>query len=134
MLKKYKKYYIYNNIYNKMDSNKKRSVLLFLLGCIGTRTLLVYLSSIATPEYLKYMGIIAGIISVGFMTIYLTGSRKTGIEVNGGEIWWNDLRPVHSILYGMFAYAAINNKSYSWIFLLIDVCIGLISYILHYYK
>ena len=117
-----------------MDSNKKRSVLLFLLGCIGTRTLLVYLSSIATPEYLKYMGIIAGIISVGFMTIYLTGSRKTGIEVNGGEIWWNDLRPVHSILYGMFAYAAIKNKSYSWIFLLIDVCIGLMSYILHYYK
>ena len=129
-----KKKMIQQYILIKMDSNKKRSVLLFLLGCIGTRTLLVYLSSIATPEYLKYMGIIAGIISVGFMTIYLTGSRKTGIEVNGGEIWWNDLRPVHSILYGMFAYAAINNKSYSWIFLLIDVCIGLISYILHYYK
>ena len=116
-----------------MDSNKKRSVLLFLLGCIGTRTLLVYLSYIATPEYLQYMGIIAGIISVGFMTIYLTGSRKFGIEVNGGEIWWNDLRPVYSLLYGLFAYAAINKKSYSWIFLLIDVCIGLISYIFHYY-
>ena len=116
-----------------MDIKEKRPVLFFLLGCIGTRLLLVYLSSIATTEYLHYMGIIAGIISVGFMTIYLTGSRKTGREVNGGDIWWNDLRPVYSILYGMFAYAAINNKSYSWIFLLIDVCIGLMSYILHYY-
>ena len=114
-----------------MDS--KRSVLLFLLGCIGTRILLVYLSSIAPEEYLQYMGIIAGIISVGFMTIYLTGSRKTGIEVNGGKIWWNDLRPVHSVLYGLFAYFAIMKKSYAWIFLLIDVVIGLMSYILHYY-
>ena len=60
------------------------------------------------------------------LVIFLTGSRKTGQEVFGNKIWWNNLRPVHAILYTLFAYNAINKNKEVWIYLLIDVIIGLI--------
>ena len=71
--------------------------------------------------------------AIGFMYIYLTDSRKSGAEVFGDKIWWNDLRPVHAILYTMFALSAINGIKQSWIFLLIDVIIGLIAFLTYHY-
>ena len=35
--------------------------------------------------------------------IELGDYRKTGKEVFGSKIWWNDLRPVHASLYILFA-------------------------------
>jgi hypothetical protein len=115
-----------------MNSIQKR-FLLFLIGCIGTRSLFVYISKNMNSEYLPLLGYLAILPAIGFLYIYFTGSRKTGAEVFGEKIWWNNLRPIHAILYGLFAYNAINKKSYSWIFLLIDVIIGLISFLLHHY-
>jgi len=65
--------------------------------------------------------------------IYLTGTRKTGAEVFGEKIWWNNLRPIHSILYFLFAYNAIIGNKQSWKYLLVDVIIGLISFLIHHY-
>ena len=67
------------------------------------------------------------------MNIFLTGSRKTGAEVFGDKIWWNNLRPIHAILYTLFAYNAINKNRKAWIYLFIDVIIGLISFIGYHY-
>ena len=80
------------------------------------------------------MGYIAILPAIGFIIIYLTKSRTTGAEVFGGKIWWNDLRPIHSLLYGLFAYNAINQKKSSWIYLLVDVIIGLLSFVIHHYN
>jgi len=107
--------------------------LMFLIGCIGTRSLFVIVAKYINTEYLKYLGYLALLPAIGFMYIYLSGSRKTGLEVFGEKIWWNDLRPVHSILYFLFAYNAIAGNKESWIFLLIDVLIGLTSFIIHHY-
>jgi hypothetical protein len=52
----------------------------------------------------------------------------------GEKIWWNNLRPIHAILYILFAISAINKKSYSWIFLLIDVILGLTMFLYHHYS
>ena len=82
---------------------------------------------------LKYLGFLALIPAIGFMYIYLTGTRKTGPETFGEKIWWNDLRPLHSILYFLFAYNAIIGNKNSWIFLLVDVLLGLISFLFHHY-
>jgi len=79
------------------------------------------------------MGLLAIIPAIGFSYIFLTGSRKTGQEVFGDKIWWNKLRAVHAILYGLFAYNAINKNKMSWIYLLIDVIIGFISFIGYHY-
>ena len=67
------------------------------------------------------------------MYLYITGSRKTGPEVFGDKIWWNDLRPVHSILYFLFAYNAIIGNKQAWIYLLVDVLFGLTSFLTHHY-
>jgi hypothetical protein len=116
-----------------MDNLQKR-FLLFLIGCIGSRSLLVVIAKNIQTKYLKYMGYLALIISFGFMYLFLTGSRKTGVEVFGEKIWWNNLRPLHSILYFLFAYNAIKGNKNAWIYLLIDVVIGLISFLIFHYS
>jgi hypothetical protein len=70
---------------------------------------------------------------IGFSYIWITNSRKTGAEVMGDKIWWNDLRPIHSLLYGLFAYSAINKNENAWIYLLIDVIIGFVSFLRHHW-
>ncbi len=81
-----------------MNDMMKR-FLLFLIGCIGTRSGLVVLAKNINKEYLKYMGYLALIPAIGFTYIFLSGSRKTGAEVMGDKIWWNNLRPFHALMY-----------------------------------
>ena len=115
-----------------MNPLQKR-FLMFLIGCIGVRTLFVIIAKYINTKYLKYLGYIALLPAIGFMYIYLTGSRKTGAETFGEKIWWNDLRPIHSIFYFLFAYNAILGNTYAWIYLLVDVLFGLISFLIHHY-
>jgi hypothetical protein len=114
-------------------NNIQKRFLLFLLGCIVTRSLFVYISKTYT-EHLPLMGILALVPAIGFFTIYLTNSRKTGGEVFGEQIWWNNLRPFHGLMYLLFAILSIKNNNNSWIFLLIDVIVGLLSFLYFHYK
>jgi hypothetical protein len=111
-----------------MNTQLKRT-LLFLIGCIGTRTLLVYTAKNINSTWLKYMGYIGLLPAIGFIYIYLTDARKTGPEVFGDKIWWNNLRPIHGLLYFLFAFNAITENKNAWIYLLIDVLFGLTSFI-----
>ena len=111
----------------------RQRMLMFLIGCIGVRSLLVIIAKYINTKYLKYFGYLALLPAIGFMYIYLTGSRKTGPETFGEKIWWNNLRPIHSILYFLFAYNAIMGNKHSWIYLLVDVIIGLIGFLIHHY-
>ena len=115
-----------------MNQIQKR-FLLFLIGCIGMRTLFVFIAKNTSVSYLPYLGYLALLPAVGFIYIYLTGSRKTGQEVFGEKIWWNDLRPLHSLLYFLFAYNAIQRNKNSWVYLLIDVIIGIFSFLIFHY-
>ena len=115
-------------------NNLQKRFILFLFGCIGTRSLLVILAKNIQLKYLKYMGYFALLISFSFLYIFLTGSRKTGAEVFGEKIWWNDLRPIHSFLYFLFAYNAIIGNRNAWIYLLIDVIVGLISFLIFHWQ
>ena len=115
-----------------MNHLQKR-FLMFLIGCIGVRSLFVIIAKYVNTQYLKYMGYLALLPAIGFIYIYLTGSRKTGPETFGEKIWWNNLRPVHSMLYFLFAYNAINGNKQAWIYLLVDVLFGLISFLIHHY-
>jgi hypothetical protein len=107
--------------------------ILFLFGCIGMRLLFVIIAKNVSIKYLYYLGYLALVMPIGFMYIYLTGSRQTGVEVLGDKIWWNNLRPLHAFLYGLFAYNAIQGNPNSWIFLFLDVIIGLISFLTYHY-
>lgn len=112
----------------------QRRFVLFLFGCIFVRIIITILAKQIDPSYLPYMGFIALFPAFGFLFIFLTGSRKTGLEVGGDKIWWDCLRPLHSLLYFLFAYNAFYKNPNSWQFLALDVSIGLISFLLHHYK
>jgi len=115
-------------------NNIQKRFLLFIFGCIGLRILFVVIAKNIDIKLLPYLGYVALLFVTGFIYIFVTGSRKTGVEVFGGKIWWNDLRPLHALMYSLFAYNAINKNQNAWIFLLIDVIIGLISFLTFHYK
>ena len=114
-------------------NNIQKRFLLFLIGCIGTRSLFVYLAKNTNKTYLKYMGYLAILPAMGFFYLFLTGSRKTGDEVFGDKIWWNNLRPVHGLLYLLFSYNAIKGNKNAWIYLFIDVLLGLTSFLNYHF-
>lgn len=103
---------------------------LFLIGCMGARFGLAYLAYKLPTEYLPYMGLMAIVISTGFALIYINGWRKTGLEVGGGKIWWNALRPVHAGLWFIFAIMAFTKDRNSWMVLFADALLGLTVFLI----
>lgn len=116
-------------------NNIKKRFILFLFGCIAARSLLVYIAKTTNKTFLMFLGYIALLPAIGFFYLYFTGTRKTGAEVFGDKIWWNNLRPIHGLLYSLFAYNAIIGNTNAWIYLLVDVLFGLTSFLIfHYYN
>ena len=113
-----------------MNQLKKRFLLFSI--CIFVRICLVFLAKILPKKYLKFMGFLTLIPGLGFAIIYLFKLRKKGAEVFGNKIWWNDLRPIHSILYLLFSYLAILENNNSWYVLVIDVIIGSLAFLNHH--
>lgn len=113
--------------------NIQKRFLLFLIGCIGVRSLFAVLAAYIPLKLLPYLGYLALIIATGFIYIFITGSRQTGAEVFGDKIWWNKLRPVHATLYLLFAYNAIMGNRNAWQFLALDVVIGLTAFLTFHY-
>ena len=112
----------------------QKRFLLFLLLCIPIRIIFVLVAKTINKKYLPYGGYIGLIISIGFAYIYIFDKRKTGNETFGKKIWWNNLRPIHSLLYLIFAYLAINKKKTAYIPLLFDVIVGLISFLIYHHS
>jgi len=114
-------------------NNIQKRFLLFLLGCIPTRLLFVYLAKNSNKYWLQMLGYLALLPTIGFFYIYFTKSRQTGAEVFGDKIWWNNLRPIHGLLYLLFAINAINSNNMAYIYLLVDVIFGLTSFLIFHY-
>ena len=117
-----------------MLTNIQKRVLLFLFGCIITRTLFMLIAKNIPIQYLPYLSIPTFAIGIGFIYIYFSGSRKTGPEVFGEKIWWNNLRPVFGLLYIIFAILAFYKYKYAWVLLLLDVILGLTSFLIYHYR
>jgi hypothetical protein len=107
-----------------MNSIQKR-FLLFLFGCIPTRLAFVYIAKTISLQYLPILGYLALFPAIGFIYLYISGSRKTGPETFGDKIWWNHLRPIHALFYLLFATA--------WTYLMYDVMFGLFSFLIFHY-
>jgi hypothetical protein len=112
----------------------QRRFVLFIFGCILTRSIFVYIAATVKIEYLPYLGYLSLLPVIGWMYILATGSRKTGTETFGQPIWWNKLRYVHALLYLIFAVLAIQKSDKAWIVLLIDVIVGLSVFLWHHYR
>ena len=112
--------------------NFTQQFLLFFVGCIGLRSLFVYLAYLANTTYLRYMGYVAILPAIGHFYLFFNDTRKNGFF--GGKLWWNDLRPIHGLLYFLFAYNAIQGNRHAWIYLLFDVLVGSVAFLVFHSK
>ena len=106
--------------------------ILFIFGCIGSRTLLTLASR--NTALLPYIGFVTLFISLGLLYVYIFGSETADkqLEWTGDKkIWWNQLRLVHGLLYLLFTVFAFGQKDYAWAVLAIDTIIGLLVWALH---
>lgn len=111
----------------------EKRFIMFLLGCIPVRLALVVTVILVPLHILKYMGIAFLAVALGFFTIYVGGFRKVGLETQGAPIWWNLLRPIHALLWLLAAYYAWKmEKHLVWRILLVDVCLGLVSFAIYH--
>lgn len=115
-----------------MNDLQKRFYL-FLFGCIGARTLITVLAAYVHGSILTILGYLALLPVLGWLYIMLIGKRNTGPEVFGSRIWWQNLRPVHALLWAGFAYRAISGFSSAYRLLAIDTAIGLGAFLFHHY-
>lgn len=110
-----------------MNSIQKRFAL-FLGLCIPIRVAFTILAKYIPIRFLPLLGVPFLIFGLGITTIYITGSRRNGAETMGAPIWWNSLRPVHGLLYLVFAIGAFCRNRDSWLLLLIDTLIGFVAF------
>ena len=111
----------------------KKRIILFLCCCLVVRSLFVVLAKSGKPTVLKIMAIVALLISAGFVRQFFVNPTKPGAF--GGQPWWNNLRPVHGLLYALFAILALSKyHDKAWLVLLIDVILGLVAFTIHYGK
>lgn len=70
-------------------------------------------------------------ISLGFLYQHIKGDRKKGAF--GQIVWWSNLRIVHSVLYAISAILFFVKNKHAYVPLLLDVIIGILSFINHHY-
>ena len=109
------------------------SKLLFLLGCIPARLVLVYISTQIPADKLKYFGIPLFLIAISFLFLYFTNGRMNAPEAGSGVTWWSNLRIIHGLLYLAASVYAFQGKPQVWIPLLIDVIFGFFAFVLKGY-
>jgi hypothetical protein len=110
---------------------EKYRKLLFLFGCLPIRILYIYLAKKATLNLLYYLGIIAIAIGISFFYHSKFGN-KTGFF--GGKAWWHPVRNMHGLLWVLFGVLAIMKKKRAYIVLIIDVIVGIITFINNYFN
>tara|TARA_B100000989_G_scaffold190110_1_gene143196 strand:+ start:227 stop:607 length:381 start_codon:yes stop_codon:yes gene_type:complete len=112
-----------------MNKLQKRFTL-FLLGCIPVRFLFVYVAKNIPINYLPLTAPITLIMGLGFFYTFFSG-KKTGSTFNQ-IAWWNNLRPIHGLLYILYSYYAYKKNSDAYKILLFDVIFGLLSFFIYH--
>ena len=108
----------------------KKTLILFLLGCIPLRILFVVIAKMVNVKYLFYLGILALFPAFNFLFLHFYSSYRTK-GVFGQTAWWNRL--VHGLLYLAFAVFAILGNRNAYLFLLIDVIYGFSAFTYHHW-
>ena len=98
--------------------------LLFLLGCIPARAGIAYLAA-TFPN--PIFGLVAAIVALTWLT-----KSFPSHGFFGGNAWWADLRPIHAMLYLMYAASTIATPEQAYLWLLLDVFVGLVAATLTY--
>jgi hypothetical protein len=111
----------------------KKGFYLFIFGCVLARLALGIAAFKVHPRMLQVMGALFACTSLAMLILYFTKGRKTGPEVFGGSIWWNDHRIVHAAFYAVFAALAVQKNKHAGWALLADAMYGLLIFTLHHF-
>jgi hypothetical protein len=84
-------------------------------------------AAFSTGKMLRLLGFFGLIPALLWFYLYFMNTESASKEKQK-----NDIRPVHSILWGFFAYLAIHQNESAWIVLLVDLLFGLTMYIMHH--
>jgi hypothetical protein len=123
------------NSLTKSESKSLTRIILFLIGCIGTKIMLSVMAKMSSDKILKIMGVVALIPAISFTYIFTNNLRGNGTKgMSGGTVWWNALRPIHACLYLLFAFYAIQKERNAWLILLVDAIFSLVVWYLHHFK
>jgi hypothetical protein len=110
---------------------------MFFLLCIPTRVFLAYLTTIVSAQFLPIFGTIFGLIAASWIYLFIfvgqsckfaTGEeQQTCAETSpfGQEVWWNNQRPIHAILYICAAVLCFKGNKYAWVPIIADAIFGL---------
>jgi hypothetical protein len=112
----------------------QRRFALFLGGCIPSRLALTASAKYISPHYLPYVALITLPIAIGFLYLYFTGTRRTGLETGGTPIWWMKYRIIHGLSYLIFSIMALMRVKQAYVVLLVDTLFGLALFIIHHYS
>lgn len=110
----------------------QKRFLLFLGGCIPARLALTALAKYLPLQYLPYMGLVTLMIASGFLYLYFTGKRTSGLETQGAPIWWMKFRIFHGLMYLAFSLLAFNYYRNAYRILFVDTIIGLGLFLIHH--
>ena len=125
-----------------MEISKER-MLTFLIGCLGTRSLLAYIAYYAEDNNIDSLQILLGVlaifIGIGFITIWLFGNELANDQLKvwkdkDDKLWWNNFRIVHGIIYILFGIFSLMEIQGAYKLLIIDLILGLLLWIMHHIK
>ena len=108
---------------------------LIYLFCLIVRTGLIYLAYLSVkaknPNYSIVFTLIYLIFSVGFLYQFVFKPRQKGAFDQ--YIWWDYLRPIHSIIYLFAAYFIYEKKMVFIPLLIADNLIGITGHVFYHY-
>ena len=109
---------------------------LFFGVCVVARSLLALLAAwlgrLRSTKYLRIMGIVFLIPMFGFFIKHMS-HNPSEIGAFGGDVWWNRMRLVHALLYRAFGVMAIAAIPQAYLLLILDVIIGTVATMHHYF-
>jgi hypothetical protein len=105
----------------------------FLIGCIGFRLFVTYLSYAANDWNLQVIGFVALYPVLYWFYVLFLVEPNTAWEKVSNMMWWKNLRPIHMMLWGLFAYLAISKNHMAYVVLLVDTAFGLLAFFVHHW-
>ena len=107
--------------------NENLRILLYVI-CISFRIIPIYIMY-KFKNTQKYFRLIYLIISCFFLYKFYN-HNNTDVGFFGGDIWWNNLRIVHSIYYILWcAISMYYSNKHTELLLIFDLLIGIITYV-----
>jgi nicotinamide riboside transporter PnuC len=118
---------------------QKFRLIAFGFGCVVLRSFIValaaHLGSKLDKSWLNALVVVFVLFSMLFYRKYMKHFTQTAqVGLFGGTVWWNDMRLLHSVIYGLFGALAILNAPHAWALLLMDVVLGIVAVGHHYYN